>query len=151
MGNVVRGCFLGGTHLVPAHVCSVDAGNPSCRRSVRALTPIEQSQETRMRLPSELCCFEHCQPFATDNDADRISEKTQALMCPSGCRIPVMRGIPRFVNSKNYASAFGRQWQTFRQTQLDSYTGTTISRDRLTRCLGGSLDIVRGKSVLEVG
>jgi SAM-dependent methyltransferase len=50
-----------------------------------------------------------------------------------------------------YTSAFGLQWKAFQKTQLDSYTGITISRDRLTRCLGGTLEIVRGKSVLEAG
>jgi SAM-dependent methyltransferase len=63
----------------------------------------------------------------------------------------VVGGIPRFVGLSNYASGFGLQWKTFRQTQLDSFTGTTISKDRLTRCFGGSLDLLRGKSVLEVG
>jgi SAM-dependent methyltransferase len=65
--------------------------------------------------------------------------------------VPVVGGIPRFVPSDDYASGFGLQWKHFRRTQLDSYTGTTISRDRLTRCLGGSLDAVCGASVLEAG
>jgi SAM-dependent methyltransferase len=73
------------------------------------------------------------------------------LRCSAGCRVPVSKGIPRFVDSANYASGFGLQWNSFRKTQLDSYTGTTISRDRLTRCVGGSLEVLRGKSVLEVG
>ena len=62
-----------------------------------------------------------------------------------------MRGIPRFVTSDSYTEAFGLQWKTYRRTQLDSYTGTHISRDRLERCLGSSLDLVRGRSVLEAG
>jgi SAM-dependent methyltransferase len=62
-----------------------------------------------------------------------------------------VRGIARFVSSDNYAAAFGFQWKAFRKTQLDSFTGTTITRDRLARCLGGSLDAVRGKLVLEAG
>jgi len=65
--------------------------------------------------------------------------------------VRVVRGIPRFVPSDGYAAAFGWQWKRFQRSQLDSYSGTTISRDRLTRCLGGHLDIVRGKSVLEAG
>jgi SAM-dependent methyltransferase len=55
------------------------------------------------------------------------------------------------VESDGYAAAFGWQWMQFRRSQLDSYTATTISRDRLARCLGGSLDAVRGKTVLEAG
>jgi 2-polyprenyl-3-methyl-5-hydroxy-6-metoxy-1,4-benzoquinol methylase len=73
------------------------------------------------------------------------------LTCQEGCSVIIARGIPRFVDSKNYASAFGLQWNAFKKTQLDSYTGTTISYDRLTRCLGGALEILRGTSVLEVG
>jgi SAM-dependent methyltransferase len=61
------------------------------------------------------------------------------------------KGIPRFVPDADYADAFGLQWNAFPKTQLDSYTRTTISRDRLTRCLGGSLAPLRGASVLEVG
>jgi SAM-dependent methyltransferase len=59
--------------------------------------------------------------------------------------------VPRFVESSNYAAGFGLQWKHFSRTQLDSDTGTTISKDRLTRCVGGSLEILKDKSVLEVG
>jgi SAM-dependent methyltransferase len=55
------------------------------------------------------------------------------------------------VDSDGYAAAFGWQWTHFRRSQLDSYTGTSISRDRLTRCVGGSLEDLRGKTVLEAG
>jgi len=77
--------------------------------------------------------------------------RREALLCPRGCCFPSVRGIPRFVSSDNYAAAFGSQWKAFRRTQLDSYTGTRITHDRLARCLGGSLDVVRGKRVLEAG
>jgi 2-polyprenyl-3-methyl-5-hydroxy-6-metoxy-1,4-benzoquinol methylase len=76
-------------------------------------------------------------------------------VCAQGHRWPIVAGIQRFVHSgTNYADAFGLQWNTYRTTQLDSYTRTTLSRDRAYRCLGetcvrqlhgGSLD------VLEVG
>jgi len=46
---------------------------------------------------------------------------------------------------------FGLQWQRYRKTQLDSYTGQPISERRLVRCLGHSLDELQGKKVLEVG
>ena len=75
----------------------------------------------------------------------------RALACARGCRVPVLGGIPRFVPADNYAAAFGRQWLRFRQTQLDSHTGLSISRDRLTRLVGGDLGVWRGRLVLEVG
>ena len=74
-----------------------------------------------------------------------------ALVCEQGCEYRVEREIPRFVESRNYASVFGLQWNTFRRTQLDSYTGTTISADRLRRIAGGDLSIFSGKLVLEAG
>jgi len=76
---------------------------------------------------------------------------SDSLSCPEGCCFPVVQGIPRFVPSEGYAAAFGLQWNTYGRTQLDSYTGTTLSQDRLTRSLGGSLEVVKGQDVLEVG
>ncbi|HEY0787434.1 MAG TPA: methyltransferase domain-containing protein, partial [Thermoanaerobaculia bacterium] len=52
----------------------------------------------------------------------------------------------------SYADAFGAQWRRYSRTQLDSYTGTTISRDRLRRCLGEELwEGLSGRKVLEAG
>jgi 2-polyprenyl-3-methyl-5-hydroxy-6-metoxy-1,4-benzoquinol methylase len=59
------------------------------------------------------------------------------LACASGHRYAIRKQIPRLVASEStYADAFGEQWKRFRATQLDSYSGTSISRDRLKRCLG---------------
>jgi SAM-dependent methyltransferase len=101
-----------------------------------------------MYIPPELRCLEHALPLKANRDA--VEDATD-ITCSAGCSVPVVKSVPRFVDSSNYAQGFGLQWNAFRKTQLDSYTGTTISRDRLTRCVGGSLDVLRGKSVLEVG
>ena len=74
------------------------------------------------------------------------------LRC-KGCgnAYPIIRSIPRFVPSENYASNFGFQWNRFLKTQLDSYTGKPIARERfLTRinCHPTELD---GRMVLDVG
>ena len=83
------------------------------------------------------------------------ADDASAVSCPTGHRWPVAGGIPRFVAADGYARAFGLQWLTFRRTQLDSHSGTTISRDRAHRCLGATLlaDLAAGRaaSVLEVG
>lgn len=106
-----------------------------------------------MRLPPELRCIPHGHPLALTGAAARPQdvEGSAALRCAFGCNVPVVGGIPRFVPSDDYATAFGWQWTHFQKSQLDSHTGTTISRDRLTRCLGGDLRVVRGKTVLEAG
>lgn len=106
---------------------------------------MEEDSASAMQLPAEACCPVHRASLQwSEAEPPRISGAC-------GCVFPVERGIPRFVPGSGYADAFGVQWNAFRQTQLDSHTGTSISRDRLTRCLGGSLEPLRGARVLEVG
>lgn len=73
------------------------------------------------------------------------------LTCANGCNVPIRTHVPRFVASEHYAGSFGLEWLQFHDTQLDSVTGTTISRDRLERCLGFPLRQLEGKLVLEIG
>jgi len=96
--------------------------------------------------PSNVICYQ----CPNHNLSLQYNSSTNILECPNGCVFPIIKGIPRFVSAENYASSFGLQWNTFRKTQLDSYTNTTISRDRLSRILGG-LDWLKGKTVLEAG
>ncbi len=96
----------------------------------------------------ELRCTAHSLPLVPDGSTAKDST---VLSCPSGCRLPVVRGIARFVDSENYAAAFGLQWNAFSKTQLDSYTGLTLSQDRLAGALGASVESLRGENVLEVG
>lgn len=100
-----------------------------------------------MQLPPELRCPEHQAPLHASGET---AEPSSALRCPEGCAYPVVRGIPRFVDTESYAAAFGLQWNKYRLTQLDSVTGTTISRDRLEGCMRG-LGGLAGASVLEAG
>ena len=66
-----------------------------------------------------------------------LTESTDELVCSNGHRWKVLREIPRMVlEQSNYADPFGLQWNTFRQTQLDSHSNTSISYKRLRRCLG---------------
>ena len=59
--------------------------------------------------------------------------------------------VPCFVPGLHYAKNFAEQWSRFRNTQLDSANGTTISRDFLKRLLFDSLESLHGKTVLEIG
>ena len=85
------------------------------------------------------------------NHGTTLIPQSERFECLDGCIFPLIYSIPRFVPQDNYASSFGLQWNEYRTTQLDSHTGLTISRDRLTRLLGGSLDVVNGKKILEAG
>jgi SAM-dependent methyltransferase len=66
---------------------------------------------------------------------------------------PIVRGIPRFLSDPdaNYTANFGFQWKKFSRTQLDSFTGLTLSRDRLFNDTDWKAEDLKGKRVLEVG
>ena len=67
-------------------------------------------------------------------------------------RFPVILNIPRLVEVENYSTSFGFQWNKHRQTQLDSFSGLALSRDRLLVGTGWkTLADADGKKVLEAG
>ena len=68
-----------------------------------------------------------------------------------GATFPIERGIPRFVPAENYSSSFGFQWNRFRRTQLDSFTGHPISRDRFFAQSGWQPSDLEGARVLDFG
>lgn len=74
------------------------------------------------------------------------------LTC-TGCRatVPVKEFIARFVPPENYAANFGFQWNRFRRTQLDSFTGVSVSRDRFLHSTNVGPSDLKGKLVLDVG
>lgn len=90
--------------------------------------------------------------FVCPTHRSALALEGSTLVCAHSEQFPVIGGIPRFVPAENYAVAFGLQWKRFRKTQLDSYTGTTISIDRARRCIGEELwGTLKGKRVLECG
>ena len=97
-------------------------------------------------------------PFTGEKLVEKNNTNNQLfLTSKNGVSYPIIKGIPRLLkNFNNYSSAFGEQWNKWRKTQLDSYTNTTITRDRLFRCLGNNIISRLNNSrdtihVLEVG
>jgi 2-polyprenyl-3-methyl-5-hydroxy-6-metoxy-1,4-benzoquinol methylase len=87
---------------------------------------------------------------------DPLSQKPllktpHALVSSDGREYPIVKSIPRFVPVENYAADFGSQWNRFPATQLDSHTGTSITEQRISRCLRGELQRLKGRRVLEAG
>jgi SAM-dependent methyltransferase len=68
--------------------------------------------------------------------------------CPA--KFLITRGLPRFVPEANYADSFGFQWNIHRKTQLDSYSGLPISRNRVFGVTSWDADL-RGERILEAG
>jgi 2-polyprenyl-3-methyl-5-hydroxy-6-metoxy-1,4-benzoquinol methylase len=77
---------------------------------------------------------------AVDDLEVREVEGAGALVCLGGHRYQIRLGIPRLSAAQSsHADAFCEQWHQYRTTQLDPYSETTISKDRLRRCLGEGL------------
>src|SRR4051794_34068647 len=81
-----------------------------------------------------------------------LTDDGESLTCATGHAFPRAGGIPQFVPPQTYADAFGLQWNQFRRTQLDSFTGTTITRDRTCAAVGDAVwESLPGQLVLECG
>ena len=90
--------------------------------------------------------------LACPSDGNPLIEAPDHVSCAAGHRYPIIAEIPRFVPATTYADHFGEQWKRYRLTQLDSYTGVPISRDRLRRCFGETLwNNLDALDVLECG
>jgi SAM-dependent methyltransferase len=101
-----------------------------------------------------LVCPVHQDPLQLDRQmfsTEGVPWPDGPIRCTRGCIFGIEAGIPRFVPRDNYATAFGLQWKRYQKTQLDSYTGQPISRERLERCLGAAVENLQGKTVLECG
>ena len=64
---------------------------------------------------------------------------------------PVENFVPRFVAQSNYADNFGIQWNKFRRTQLDSFSGHPISSERFWKATGWSPEEIADQWVLDIG
>jgi len=80
-------------------------------------------------------------------------EIVSGILSCNGCRrtYPIVRGIPRFVSTDNYASSFSFEWNRFRTTQLDSVNHRGESESRFQASLDFPLDRLRGMLVLDAG
>ncbi len=79
----------------------------------------------------------------------RVSE---GLLLCAGCssEYPIIRGMPRFVPSEDYADTFGYQWNRFDRLQLDRHTQNDLSRERFFATTGWPARL-EGQRILEAG
>ena len=66
-------------------------------------------------------------------------------------RYPIRDFIPRLAPESNYADNFGVQWNKFRRTQLDSYSGQPISAERFWTSTGWRPEEIAGQYMLDAG
>ena len=89
--------------------------------------------------------------FISPSTRHRFEFKNNTLETQTGEKIEIIKKIPRFSPNAGYTSAFGRQWKIYRQVQLDSKNGTTISEDRVKIALGKPLSSIKGLKIIEAG
>lgn len=99
---------------------------PACKAGALELTKAALATSTERVLQGTICC---------------LSCKTNYVL---------RNGIPRFAPDNQYAESFGFQWNKFRNTQLDSYTGLPLTADRLFHVTQWPKDM-HGLRVLEAG
>jgi 2-polyprenyl-3-methyl-5-hydroxy-6-metoxy-1,4-benzoquinol methylase len=100
-----------------------------------------------------LRCPHTGQPLALEAAQEHDGRiRSGGLLSPCGLhRYPVRDFIPRFVPQSNYADSFGMQWNHFRRTQLDSYSGHPISAARFWKATGWAASDLAGQLVLDAG
>jgi 2-polyprenyl-3-methyl-5-hydroxy-6-metoxy-1,4-benzoquinol methylase len=86
----------------------------------------------KLRLLQWLVCPRDGGRLTLDDGKEANAEvESGILMCARcGSHYPVVRGVPRFVKSDEYASSFGLQWNRYAEVQLDSRNATHFSRER---------------------
>jgi uncharacterized protein YbaR (Trm112 family)/ubiquinone/menaquinone biosynthesis C-methylase UbiE len=69
-----------------------------------------------------LCCPETKEPFEliTEEHETNGFVIRGTLRTPSGREYPIIRGIPRFVGSENYAGSFGFEWNRWPRVQFEA-------------------------------
>lgn len=98
-----------------------------------------------------LICPKCSSPFEMRSSSGEQGE-TRHLECVENKHsFPVRNGIPRFVNTGNYAESFGFQWRKFSKVQLDSYNGTDFSEERFRLITGWTSNDLADKLVLDAG
>jgi SAM-dependent methyltransferase len=69
----------------------------------------------------------------------------------AGRQFPIVKGIPRFVDSDLYVGSFSFEWNTHDRTQLDIYRDDRPSEREFVAKTGFSPTFLRGKLVLDAG
>src|SRR5262249_4573153 len=134
---------------------AAEPGAPRHGARGRDRARVASGDETAMKptlLKTLVCptCRDALEMRVDSHDSQEVLEG--ALSCGTcGKHYPIVRGIPRFVGTGAYAASFGRQWNWFRDVQLDSANGRDESACTLYDTTGWTDGDVVGRLVLDVG
>lgn len=90
----------------------------------------------------------------TLTDAEIINDKIKFGILNSECGLhqyTIHNYIARFVKTDNYANSFGWQWNKFKKTQFDSYSGFPITFNRFWKATNWEDKIHNGEWILDAG
>lgn len=97
-----------------------------------------------------LSCPQCGSPIAVA-DGDRVDEiESGTLRCQGGHTVPIVGGVPRFVESELYVQNFGFEWNVHAGTQLDG-ASSDESEQAFRAKTGFTPEMLMGKLVLDVG
>jgi len=104
-------------------------------------------------LLQHLVCPDCLESFELERTVVRNREIEEGhLRCRSCARgYPVVKGIPRFVETDRYAKSFSFQWNRHRRTQVDSLSGHAESAKTFALKTGLTAAELHGRLVLDVG
>ena len=106
--------------------------------------------ECERPLHSHYVANEQVTPSSAGGVAVESVAETETYACEDGHAFPVVRGIPRFVPSSNYADGFGFQWRRHATTQHDRFSGLPVSEERFFKETKWPREL-DGETILEVG
>ncbi len=85
---------------------------------------------------------------SAENNGNSAEGKLTCTGC--GKTFPIVRSMPRFVPSEEYAQSFGYQWNRFDRLQLDRHMGNDLSRERFFKTTQWPTRM-EGQRILEAG
>lgn len=90
-----------------------------------------------------------CEVAQERHDHDIVSGLLSCSVCSA--RYPIRDSIPRFVESDDYSTSFGFQWNKFRLEQVDSDNHSAISAQRFYSETGWTGEWLANKWILDAG
>lgn len=98
-----------------------------------------------------------CQDAYSLTSTERAGDEvlTGELACACARTIPIVRGVPRFVESDDYTASFSVEWRVFSKVQFEAANAHGPMAGHTTEWLQANLDFpleeLRGLRVLDVG
>ncbi|MBF0300443.1 MAG: methyltransferase domain-containing protein [Oligoflexia bacterium] len=94
-------------------------------------------------------CEEHLHFYSNHSDQSELQHFCRCTCCNR--EYPVSKSIARFVPSENYANSFSLQWNYHVKTQIDKFSGLSISKDRLISESRWNFAELKDELILECG